>query len=223
MKPRAGVQIALCLVAMVLFASCSHHKVPARSPQAAELKHYPMPPWRFYLTVSPEQIEAARYAPDSRPAEEDESGHWGRPTEGFQLSIRLQKESFTNGEPVVACVTLRNISDRVLSYVGGPSPVEKDTRLILMRANERILGADDPKPGDNFMQRLSYIRQGTTGSYPVVLPGTQRKFYRDLSKVFDLSATGWYTAQAERKVGVWDLDKTTNVVSGAVRFEVVPP
>ena len=149
--------------------------------------------------------------------------HWGSPTEGFQLSIRLERASFTNGEPVLACVTLRNISDRVLSFFVGPSPQEKDTKLVLMKGDKRILGVDDPKAGDTFQERLNYIRRGSSPGALPIQPGSEQKFYRDLSKVFDLGAGGAYTARAERRVAVRGIDRTTNVISGAVNFEIRGP
>jgi hypothetical protein len=145
----------------------------------------------------------------------------------------LQKDVFTNGEPITACITVRNASYRI-SYLEvsrlGPGE-EKDTKLTLTRDGERVLGEDDPKPGETFEQRLKRVRTGSSDFEPLP-PGTQRQFFRDLSKMFDLSVPGTYMAQAERKVvtyydipdrpgylrGLW-----TNLVSGVVTFRVTSP
>ena len=63
--------------------------------------------------------------PKCRPAEDDPEGHWGAPSEGYQLSIRLEKETFTNGEPITASVLLRNVSDRPLYVLGLDARAEK--------------------------------------------------------------------------------------------------
>ena len=158
---------------------------------------------------------------DCRQAEDDPLGHWGAPWEGAQLSIRVQKEHFTNGEPVVACVTLRNVSDRVLYFDVGPYPEERDTKIVLTRGHERILGVDDPKPGETFPQRLRYIRSGSAPGHVPISPGTQRQFFRDLSKMFDLSVAGSYSAYARRSVVNYERNGWTNLLSGTATFRML--
>ena len=132
------------------------------------------------LPFTPEQIESAKHAKDCRPAEQDPEGHWGQPTEGFQLSIRLQKESFTNGEPVTACVILRNVSGRLLRYLTArfDDPMSK---IVLMRGQERVPGKNEPKPGATFAERLKALHAGSLGSFQSPA-GTQRKFLIELDK-----------------------------------------
>ena len=166
-------------------------------------------------------MKAALSALDCRPAEGDPAGHWGTPWEGLQLSIRVEKEAFTNGEPVVACTTLRNISDRVRFFDVGPYPEEKDTRIVLLRGQERILGEDDPKPRGSFRERLMPIRVGSSPGPVPISPGTQRQFFRDLSKMFDLSVGGCYSAHAERSVINRDSMRWTNLLSGTVTFRIL--
>src|SRR5437588_386756 len=71
-----------------------------------------------YSRVPPtaEELKAAEGAKEARPADQDMEGNWGRATEGFRLSVRLSKSVFTNGEPVVATVFLRNVTDGPLIY-----------------------------------------------------------------------------------------------------------
>ena len=108
---------------------------------------------------------------------------------------------------------------------------EKDTKIILTHDGQRLLGEDDPKPGDSFQQRLSRVRSGSAHFEPL-LPLTQRQFFQDLSKMFDLSVPGTYTAHAERKVITYYevSDRPgylrglhTNLVSGVVTFRVTGP
>jgi hypothetical protein len=68
-------------------------------------------------SFSPEQIEAAKHAKESSPAKDDPEGNWETVSEGFQFSIRMEKNSFTNGEPVNAVIILRNVSDTNLQFM----------------------------------------------------------------------------------------------------------
>ncbi len=215
---------------LTLATSCSTAPSPnGPAERAGEIAKAEFPRWGYFITITPEDIKTARSAPECRPADEDTRGHWGSSWEGDQLSIRLQKEVFTNGEPIVACVTLRNASDR-MSYLEVVIPQEeRDTKIRLMHDGQRVLGEDDPKPGESFQQRLTHIRRGSAHVEPLP-PGTQRQFFRDLSKLFDLNAAGTYTAQAERKVITYYKipDRPgylrglgTNLVSGIVTFRMV--
>lgn len=186
---------------------------------------------QFYITderknsyedgaFSPEQIERAKHAKESRPAEEDPEGHLGPAQEGFELSLRFEKASFTNGEPITACVILRNVSDRRLRFFASYYGPQEDIRLVLLRDHERVYGMHEPKPGASFAERLKGIRQGSVGSWPLEA-GTQRKFLLDLSKVFNLATNGEYTVQAARTVPTLDGTSEKEVVSGKATFRII--
>jgi hypothetical protein len=116
---------------------------------------------------------------------------------------------------------LRNAGDKVLYFDVGPYPEEKDTKVILARGQARILGADDPKPGESFQERLRHIRSGSSPGPVPISPGTQRQFFRDLSKMFDLSVAESYSAHAERNVGDRESRRWTNLLSGTVTFRIL--
>lgn len=63
------------------------------------------------------KINAAQKSPESRPADEDPEGSWGRVQNGFQLSIRTDKRSYAVGEPIKATILLRNVTNTPLVYV----------------------------------------------------------------------------------------------------------
>jgi hypothetical protein len=220
----------LLLIVAVFWAGCCGPHTTGNLPGATSkiIKAEP-PPWQFFLTITPEQIRAARSAPECRSADNDPDGHWGTPWEGSELSIRLQKNVFTNGEPIVACVTLRNVGAKVLYFwVSTPQP-ERNTEVIVLRGQERLPPADGPKPGQSFQQRLRYVWQGSQHQEPL-MPGTQRQFLRDLSEMFDLTLAGSYSAHAEREVVALDRvpdrpgylkGSNTKLLSGTVVFQVV--
>ena len=173
------------------------------------------------LPFTPEHIERAKHAKESRPAKQDPEGHWGPVTEGFQLSIRLQKESFTNGEPVTACIILRNVSDRLLRYFTAPinDPMSK---IVLMRGQQRVPGKNEPKPGATPMEMLKAAYRGSMGSFQSPV-GTQRKFLVELNDAFDLATNGEYVVQAMRTIPSLDKTSKKQVVSGKATFRITNP
>lgn len=169
---------------------------------------------------SPEQIERAKHAKESRPAEDDPEGHWGAISEGFQLSIRFEKETFTNGEPVIVSVLLRNVSDRPLTY--WVSTLGRETEVVVAKGQQPLPRKDQPKAGATFAERLSHLDVGSAWdcSSPV---GTQRKFMVELNKIFDLTTNGQYIAHAERRVPKLDLTGEVKVASGNATFRIADP
>jgi hypothetical protein len=188
---------------------------------------------QFYITdegkgsvpnapFSPEQIEKAKHAKDSRPAEDDPEGHWGAVAEGFQLSLRFEKDSFTNGEPVTACVILRNVSDRSLTYPYEYAPDEREITFILLREQARVYGVYDVRPGSTFQERLRAVRTGH-GWTRVSPPGTQRKFFVNLNSIFGLTTNGQYVASAKRTIRKQDSAQESEVSSGNAAFRITGP
>jgi hypothetical protein len=185
---------------------------------------------RFYITdegkgsvpktpFSQEQIEKARHAKDSRPAEDDPEGHWGTVTEGFQLSLRFEKDSFTNGEPVVARVIMRNVSDRSLTYPCEYSPNEREITFMLTRNGVRVYGVYDLRPGATFQERLRALRTGH-GWMRVSPPGTQRRFFVNLNDIFNLTTNGQYVACATRTIWKEGSTEEGKVSSGEAAFRI---
>lgn len=171
---------------------------------------------------SSEQIESAQHAKDSRPAEEDPKGHWGPVQDGFQLSLRFEKDSFTNGEPITACVILRNVSDKPLTYPYEYSPDEREITFFLLRDGVRLYSIYDERPGATFQERLRALRTGH-GWTRVSPPGTQRKFFIKLNDIFNLTTNGQYVASAKRTVQKVGSREEAQVESGKATFRITDP
>lgn len=217
---------------VILFIGLSGCSTPqAKDRPSTEDRAVPendIPSRRFFMTITPEMVEEASHIPGNQ---DSLSGHWGAPWEGVRLSIELPKEVFTNGEPVLACIMVRNTSYKVRATLVSWGQPERDTKLIMMRGQERLLGEDDPKPWESFQQRLKYLRNGSA-SFEPLLPGTQSPFYRDLSKVFNLHVPGTYSVQAMREVSAYNDAPNrpgyvrgfgTNLMSGVATFRIVEP
>jgi len=80
--------------------------------------------WSLHPEKNPKLVQAAIMTNESLPAEEFPEGHWGSVQDGFQLSLRFDKQSYTNGEPICAILLLRNVTNRVLRYGVGPDYVD---------------------------------------------------------------------------------------------------
>jgi hypothetical protein len=170
-------------------------------------------------SFSPEQIDAAKHAKESRPAKDDPEGNWGVVSEGFQLSIRLEKNSITNGEPIKAVVILRNVSDTnlqfMISYSGDPV-----VGITLMKGQQALKRINE-QPGASFEDRVRGLQMGSFGM-ATCLSGTQWKFTFDLRTIFDLSASGDYKVQATKKIAKLNEHAEAEVASSEATFQIAP-
>ena len=167
---------------------------------------------------TPEQIARAQQAKDSRPADQDPEGNWGPVTEGFQLSIRFQKNTFTNEEPITAGVIMRNLTDGMLTIPCNYYGARPDTRFVLFRGKDPVYGKYDIRPGATFAERLGASRVGTGVGWPSP-PGTQRKWLIDLRRLYDLK-DGRYVIIADRDLLALDNSRGTNILSGKAEFSI---
>jgi hypothetical protein len=128
--------------------------------------------------VDVKRIEEAENMPESRPANQDPEGHWGGTTNGLQLALRFQKQSFTNGEPIDGIVLIRNVTNQPVVYF----------------QPERVLATKDGK---------ALKRKDDTGVIMVfrpleatVFPQTQKEKHERLDQIYDLTQGGEFVFQA---------------------------
>ncbi len=139
--------------------------------------------------VAKQKIKEAQGSAESRPADQDPEGHWGKVTDGLQLSIRIEKKTYAVGEHLVAILLLRNISDKPLKYLrlyisNQPSPIN-------------VLAEKDQKP----FQPKDTTEPVSVGAvtYLTVLPNTQHRYLVELDKYYDLGQIGEYSFKASYK------------------------
>lgn len=209
----------IIIVTVLVFAVCGCTTNSARHQPSCFLTEVEAAPYPNPLTFAPEQIEKALRAHDSRPAKDAPEGNWGSAVEGFQLSLRLDKKSFTNGEPITACVILRNVSGTTRGYPYEFTPDEREITFVLLRGEDRILGKYDIKPDATFVEKLRAIRTGH-GWVRESPPGTQHKTLVNLSSYFQLTNSGDYVVQAKREIVPGQLAGATSVASGKVFFQI---
>jgi hypothetical protein len=163
------------------------------------------------------RLRAALAAKDSRPAEADPEGNWGAAVEGFQLSIRLDKATYTNGEPIAARVILRNVSGGDLKY-RITYGLERDFVYSVKRGEEELLSREQAA-ATNFLGKLRMVKAGSSGIY--TSPAwTQRACSNILSDSFELNARGDYTVIARREIPTQDAKALREVVSGTAHFRI---
>jgi hypothetical protein len=122
------------------------------------------------ISMNPQRVEVAKKARESLPASEYPEGNWGTPQNGFQLSMRLNQHTFTNGEPIVATILLRNVTNLVLTFpeidiLGGNGPI-----------NLTVLDVNGKSISDGSTDITVVSAHDET-----LFRGTQRKFTEDLS------------------------------------------
>ena len=128
-------------------------------------------------------IERATNSPESRPADQDLEGHWGQATNGFQLSLRFETETFTNGELIVAVTLMRNITNQPKTYFQGIQIVaSRDGKLLERKKNKNKDEID--------MKEITLFPETT------LFPQTQRRNQETLNGIYDLTQNGEYVFQA---------------------------
>lgn len=126
-------------------------------------------------------IEAAKNSLESQPASQDQEGHWGLATNGFQLSLRFEKETFTNGEPITAIILMRNITEQTQTYHRPP-------QILAFKDGKQL---EKKRDGNEIeVETITRLPQET------LFPQTQHKDRQTLNGIYDLTQSGEYVFQA---------------------------
>jgi hypothetical protein len=154
-----------------------------------------------------DHLNEAKTNRESLPAKQFPEGNWGEPGCGFQLSLRFERTTYTNGEPITAIILVRNITNdtivffdyniahnyaRGIGSVGDGGPVG-----ITMVASEG-------KPLNHREQNPSgpgrITRSAGAEVYKIFPTKSQRKYFEYLNQMYDLT-NGIYSAHAVIQVG----------------------
>jgi hypothetical protein len=171
--------------------------------------------------VNPEVVEKARHAKECQPAEEDPEGNWGKPTDGLQVSIRFDKASFAAGEPILATIIFRNLTNHPMTV-----PLflqDYRSELVVTDENGKPLETRDSMEErrlfeegkiSDFQRKLRHILNNPKSSY--LIPHCQHKCQVELDKLFDPTQPGRYRVYAR------DLDKSlsSEATSGTAQITI---
>lgn len=121
------------------------------------------------------------------PADQFPEGNWGVATNGIQLSLRVDKTDYTNGETVLATILIRNVSNTIAPY-HSTMVADRDGPV---RFN--VLSKDN--------HRVEPVQWGAVeGLSADVPPGCQRRFVERFDKDYRLT-NGTFFVQAYVYVG----------------------
>ncbi len=164
--------------------------------------------------VGTNKIAEAMRLRESRPADQDPEGHWGAVDSGLQLSLRFEKSTYSNGEPVVATILIRNVSASTIEYVrayatGRVSPI----KVLAWHADAPFALKPAPDP----------VRASMT-DIPL-FPHSQHKYQVNLGNFYDLNKDGAYVFQAQYKGLLRKLNRHAELASQSVAVVVrnTPP
>jgi hypothetical protein len=124
------------------------------------------------------KIEQAKKSQESRPAEQDPQGNWGEQADGFQLSLRFEKQTFTNGEDIAAIMLMRNVTTNSQTYF-------RPTYVVAMKDGKPV------KKLHNTAMKEMMVSPETT-----IFPQTQHEYREHLRQEYNLSESGEYIFQA---------------------------
>lgn len=140
----------------------------------------------FYeIVVYPCQFEDLRTNREYLPAGEFSEGNWAESFLGCQLSLRFTKPVYTNGEPVMAVLLVRNVTNQVVDLRALQHPMGGPVHFHVVSEAGSILPEREFHP----------VYFGSSGSSRPILPGTQWKFRENLNEGYTLQP-GTYTVQA---------------------------
>jgi hypothetical protein len=152
-------------------------------------------------------VEEAMKSPECRPAEQDPEGHWGAPTNGFQLSLRLSKTNYSCAEPIEAMVYLRNLTTNLLIY---PLAFSGGFPLTWRSPDGGVSGKEPLAEPAGILSSMG----------PRISPRTQREFPIGLDGSFASGAPGAFIISVRTRVPRMADGKLGEVTSGEVTIEI---
>ena len=136
-------------------------------------------------------LEEAKKAQESLPVKDFPEGNWGIIQDGFQLSLRFEKQTFTNGEPIPATLLLRNITNQDLEFLKFPAPWLEGPIMFKIASSTT---------GEIIPQRESGGGVFSGSTYGRLRPDSQVKYLERLNRAYDLT-NGTYTVWAYKSIG----------------------
>ncbi len=144
----------------------------------------------------PAKVEEMSRRPECRPAEADPEGNWGVPLDGFQISVRLPKNTFEPDETIIVEMVVRNVTNRDLTYT--VLVPDKYLKIEVRRGDKFVVSKREAQGNDSFAKRLtSVVKDAIPG---LLFAGTQHVFSFRLNDFYDLSDPGEYAVRVGRLV-----------------------
>lgn len=216
-KPCLGNSFTALIVALSLSLCCAFGQSVTNIPLSSLTNIFlNVEDFRFAVygmkvaEIDIEKLKQARESDECKPESQDPKGHWGKAVEGFRLSLRFAKTSYTNGEPIEAIVLVRNISQRTLAYLF----YEPEWNLHFLVSNSQNHQLQDVHPVEPW---------GLGSKELIVFPGTQRRFVVRIDGHFKFDSPGDYSVKVQAKVPRLDGDGGAEAISAAAILKIERP
>lgn len=138
---------------------------------------------------------------------------WGKPMEGWQLSVSTDRKQFLVGIPVHVSLVMKNVSSKLLPL---PTPLFKwgIYRFIVRDEFGEI-------PLTRFGKRVEENRGEGSYAEPSIEPNGTVVMEVLISRLFDLSLRGSYVFEVSRMVFKQGSKEQVLIVSNKSTFEII--
>lgn len=147
------------------------------------------------MIMDSNKVEAAKAMRECLPAEDFPEGNWGKVQAGMQMSLRFDKQVYKDGEPIVAILLLRNVTNQPVQHsalAAGYGYADGPVEFEVAKSDGKSISQNLCVTG-NLTGMPSEFAQDVAGQ-------TEIKLMERLDKRFNLS-NGTYFVQANIQVG----------------------
>jgi hypothetical protein len=175
--------------------------------------------WGHWNAVDPD-FSTNELARQSGSTEFDPNGNWGDLTNQAQASLRFPKDAYTNGEPVVATILIRNYSTNTTLKIPCEVTFMPMKFIIVDKTGMQL------KPKESSDPIPHPIISGTFDD-GMAQPMEQARFKERIDADFDFSKPGTYTIYGWDDVAQADINQKTSIKfvlkSGKATIHIVAP
>jgi len=139
----------------------------------------------YLPALTSQESEDSKTNRECLPAKDFPEGNWGERECGVQMSLRVAKSVFTNGEPIDTTVLVRNVTNEFFFFMPG-NPVKPGLPVSYIVFDEL---------GQSVVSKPDYHGLVLGGHPAVIAPGAQRKYLECVNDSYDLT-NGNYLLQA---------------------------
>lgn len=145
--------------------------------------------------------------------------NWGAVCAGFRMGISFEKDSFTNGEPIMGAVTLQNVTG-VYQNANLNAPALQEI-VVLNSHGEELQMRPELRPKTPFEARLRKVM--TNARYVEIAPGGAAKLTVRPDTQYDLSAPETYQVYFSLTLPATNTGPgKSQITSGKAVFRVLP-
>jgi len=153
-------------------------------------------------------MEEALKLPECRPAQRDSEGNWGEVTNGWQLSLRFPKATYSVGEPVEGMIILRNVSTNIMRY---PVALSGGFAITWARKDRDLKLRQELREPEGFSSSMG----------PTLYPRTQREFHVRFDQVLSTNSPNTFILSVRTRVPKIHEQGIAEVSSGEAAIQVL--